>query len=302
MKTKAIALFGPTGTGKTKTAIELAQKLNGEIINTDSVQIYREMNIGSAKPTGDELQKAPHHMIDILSPVEGYNTFLFLKEALKTGETISQKGKLPIFAGGTGLYFKALFSGIFEGPDRDEKVREHLKNEKEEKGLLFLYEKLKEIDPETASQISPNDFVRIERGLEVYFVTGKVLSKHRKEQNYESPFEFLKIGLTYPRETLYERINQRIDIMIESGLLGEVKKLMEKYPDSHVLNHAIGYKEPLLYLKGELPYDQMVSNLKQNSRRFAKRQMTLFRALKEVHWFCPPDTQAVFSLAVKFLS
>lgn len=296
----AIALFGPTASGKTELAIKIAQKYNGQIINMDSVQIYKKADIGSAKPDKRELSLAKHHLVNMLDLNEVLNSFDIYKLALKKGQELSDKGVLPIFAGGTGLYFKAIFDGMFEGPNANPEIRERLKQEKEELGLKALHDRLKEIDPVTAAKVSENDFLRIERALEVYEITKTPISVLREQQEYEAPFDFVKLALSYPREILYQRINHRVDLMIEQGLLEEVRELFKLYPQSRMLYSAIGYKEVVSYLQNEITEERMLFLLKRNSRRFAKRQLTLFKALEGVKWFSPPSEEELFKYLLNF--
>lgn len=301
-KPKAIALFGPTAAGKTEMAILIANAFKGEIINLDSVQIYRGMDIGSAKPTKEEQSRAKHHLIDIADIQTPMNSFEISKQAIKTALDLKEKNILPVFSGGTGLYFKALFFGMFEGPDKNPEIRKKLKAEAGEYGLETLYARFCEIDPEAAAKVSANDYLRIERALEVYELTGKKISELRKEQQYEPPFDFIKIAIAYPREEIYRRIEKRVDLMLEQGFIEETQKLMEQYPGSYLLDSTIGYREVKDYLTGKTSFGEMERLLKQNTRRFAKRQFTLFRGIPGVKWFSPPDFEEIRSYVEKELN
>ncbi len=301
MLNKALFLFGPTASGKTEIAIKLAKEFNGEIVNMDSVQVYKDFNVGSAKPTKQELAQVAHYLIDIENPENQLNSFEIFQKSLFAGQQIIKKNKIPIFSGGTGLYFKALLFGLFSGPNQDPEIRKQIFNTKEEKGLSFLYEQLKEVDKEAALRINQNDYLRIERALEVYYLTGKTITQLRLEQSYTSPYNFVKIALSYPREELYKRIEHRVDLMFENGLVEEVENLMIKYANASILNKAIGYKEVVAYLQNKIDFETMKHLIKRNSRRFAKRQLTLFKALPDVNWFIPPDYSKIENFAKKQL-
>lgn len=290
---KALALLGPTASGKTSLGITLARAFLGEIINLDSVQVYKEMDIGSAKPALSERMAVKHHLLDIASPNESLNTFKLFELALKAGQEVLDRGKLPIFTGGTGLYFKALFYGMFAGPNADWDFRHAFRERMAREGLDSLYAELTSVDPLSAARIAPQDALRIERALEVFHLTGKTKSDLEKEQIYHCPFDFIKVGISYPRAELYERINTRVDQMLEQGLVAEVKDLENRYPEADILRNAIGYKEVLSYLNSQCTYPEMAETLKRHSRRFAKRQLTLFRALPGVEWFCPPQWEPI---------
>lgn len=292
-KPLTVALFGPTACGKTKTAIEIARRFNGEIINLDSVQMYRGLDVGSAKPTPLELGQAPHHLIDIAEPLQKLSPFEVVEKARDAAKKILSKNRLPVFCGGTGLYFKALFDGLFEGPAAHPEIRKKIRKQALEQGIPFLHQQLKKIDPETADRISENDLVRIERALEVFEATGKTLSAFHREQRYEPDFEFIRIGLNYPRPELYARIESRIDTMIQNGLLEEAAGLFARYPDSLVLSSAIGYKEMKQVLTQQESLLEATVKLKQNTRRFAKRQITLFQSFQNTFWVIPPDTNQI---------
>ena len=285
-KPKVIVICGPTASGKTSLSIELAKKINGEIISCDSMQIYKDMNIGTAKVTEEEMQGIQHYLIDFVSPDVRYSVANYKNDAEKAIETIIDKGKIPIIVGGTGLYLDSLIYGI-EYPEIkfDEKYREKLENEIEENGLEYLYSKAKEIDEQAMQKISPNDKKRIIRVLEIYHATGK----NKTEQEIESrkkevKYDYKIFAINMDREKLYERINIRVDKMIENGLIEEVEDLQKKYNHFPTAMQGLGYKEVVEYLQNQITRDEMIEKIKQESRRYAKRQLTWFRKNKETIW------------------
>lgn len=286
---KPLVLFGPTAVGKTKLAIELAKKLNGEIISADSMQVYRGMNIGTAKPTLEERQGIPHHLIDIRNPDESWTVSDFVEQTNKLTDEIIRRDGVPIVVGGTGLYLWALLEGFsFPITPADKDLRAQLEKEQ----LSTLYARLSTIDPEAAKKIHPNDKKRIIRALEVYELTGKPISelqKRTKNSPHLSVGNYTLIGIELPREELYARIEERVDSMIEKGLIEEVKGLLAKGYSKELLSfQALGYKEMVEYLDGKWTKEQMIEELKKRSRHFARRQMTWFRRFKNVKWFDPP--------------
>lgn len=285
-KPKVIVICGPTASGKTSLSIELAKKINGEIISCDSMQIYKDMNIGTAKVTEEEMQGIQHYLIDFVSPDVRYSVANYKNDAEKAIETIIDKGKIPIIVGGTGLYLDSLIYGI-EYPEIkfDEKYREKLENEIEENGLEYLYNKAKEIDEQAMQKISPNDKKRIIRVLEIYHATGK----NKTEQEIESrkkevKYDYKIFAINMDREKLYERINIRVDKMIENGLIEEVEDLQKKYNHFPTAMQGLGYKEVVEYLQNQITRDEMIEKIKQESRRYAKRQLTWFRKNKQTIW------------------
>lgn len=287
MKPKIVVIAGPTASGKTALSIELAKKINGEIISSDSMQIYKEMDIGTAKVTKEEMQGIKHYLIDIVSPDERYSVSNFKKDSEKAIEQILEKGKVPIICGGTGLYIDSLIYGI-EYPDMkfDEIYRNELMEKAlTEEGLQNLYDEAKKIDEEATQNISPNDKKRIIRVLEIYHLTGKTKTEQEKISRAKGvKFDFKVFALDMPREKLYERINKRVDIMLEQGLVDEVKKIYEKYDHFPTAMQGLGYKEVVDYLEEKSTYEEMVEKIKQESRRYAKRQLTWFRKNKETVW------------------
>lgn len=285
-KPKVIVICGPTASGKTALSIELAKKIDGEIISCDSMQIYKDMNIGTAKVTKEEMQGIRHYMIDFVSPDTRYSVADYKKDAEKAIETIINKGKIPIIVGGTGLYVDSLIYGI-EYPEIkfDEEYRKRLEKEADEKGLEFLYNKAKEIDKQAMQKISPNDKKRIIRVLEIYHATGKTKTEQEIEsRKKEIKYEYKVFAINMNREKLYERINIRVDKMIENGLIEEVENLKKKYNHFPTAMQGLGYKEVVEYLQNQITRDEMIEKIKQESRRYAKRQLTWFRKNKETIW------------------
>lgn len=280
MKEKVLVLAGPTAVGKTELSIRLAQKLNGEIVSTDSMQIYKHMDIGSAKISKEEMKDIPHHMIDVITPEVKFSVVDFKNMAEKNIDNILSRDKLPILTGGTGLYINALTCNMnFTEADKDEKYRVELEKLALEKGDSFIHNMLKEIDPISYTSIHPNNRKRVIRALEVYKVSGKPFSSYNIGMNlYEGRYDLYYYVLNMDRAKLYDRINKRVDIMIEKGLLKECIKLKEMgYNSSMQSMQGIGYKEILLYLEGSLSLDIAIDMIKQGSRNYAKRQLTWFK-------------------------
>jgi len=286
MKKKVIAIIGPTAVGKTKMSIELAKMLNGEIISGDSMQIYRGMDIGTAKVTEAEMQGIPHYLIDIKDPTEDFSVAEF--QTLATGliEEISERGKFPIIAGGTGLYIQSvLYQYNFSDAESNPEYRLFLEKRIEDEGIEAVYKELMLIDPESCERIHPNNVRRVIRALEVYHETGLTMTEYMKEQESDPPFNHQIIGLTMERDLLYERINKRVDMMVATGLFDEVKNLYEAGIKDCQSIQAIGYKELYDYFAGNSTKVEAIELLKRNSRRYAKRQLTWFRNKMDVKWF-----------------
>jgi tRNA dimethylallyltransferase len=285
MKRKVLAIVGPTASGKTKLSIIVAEKIGGEIISADSRQVYRYMDIGTAKPSKEERERVKHYFIDELNPDEEFNAGVFGERGREIIEDIFSRGKVPIVVGGSGLYVKSLIDGFFEGPAGDWELREILYRKAEQLGKGALYEELKKVDPASAEKIHPNNLKRVIRALEVYYLTGKPISQLQSEMKPEINFETVQIGLNWDRKKLYKRIEERVDMMIEQGLIEEVKRLRELGYDKN-LNalQTVGYKEVFDYLDGIISYDRMIYLIKRNSRRYAKRQLTWFRQDKRIIW------------------
>ncbi len=285
MERIVIAIVGPTCSGKTKIGIDLASQLNGEIISADSRQIYKLLSIGTAKPDENELKKINHHFIDILEPGEEYNVSRFELDALDVIQKLFDKNKTPIVVGGSGLYIRALIDGIFNLVDVDEEFREELKYKREKFGNEFIYEELKKIDPASAEKMLPQNWKRVMRALEVFHITGEPISKFHKEYKRENQFNFVQFGLNWDRQTLYKNIELRVDKMISSGLINEVKSILSKGHSKEInaLN-TVGYKEIISFLENEISFERAVELIKRNTRRYAKRQLTWFRKDERINW------------------
>ena len=300
-KPKVIVIVGPTASGKTALSIELAKKINGEIVSCDSMQIYKDMDIGSAKPSIEETQGIKHYMIDIANPDERFSVAEYKKQAEIAIDEILSKGKTPIVVGGTGLYADSLIYGI-EYPEIkfDEKYRESLEKQAETKdGLKDLYNKAKEIDEQAIQKISENDKKRIIRILEIYHQTGKTKTELEIEsRKNEVKYDYKVFAINMDRQILYERINKRVDIMIENGLIEEVENLLKKYSGFPTAMQGLGYKEVVQFLNKELTKQEMIDKIKQETRRYAKRQLTWFRKNKETIWL---DGQADIQKNIDFI-
>ena len=282
-----IILTGPTAVGKTALSIGLAKAVNGEIISADSMQVYRKMNIGTAKIEPSEMQGVRHHLIDILDPGEEFNVVLFKKYALDAMEDIYSRGKIPVIVGGTGFYIQALLYDIdFEDNDNDMSYREELQRLAAEKGNSYIHDMLFKVDSESAEKIHENNVKRVIRALEFYRKTGMKISEHNEtEAQKESPYNFEYFVLNDDRSKLYDRIDRRIDIMLEQGLIDEVRQLFsEGYSRDLVSMQGLGYKEIIDYIQGRCSLDEAVYTLKRDTRHFAKRQITWFKREKHVTW------------------
>lgn len=282
-----IILTGPTAVGKTALSIGLAKAVDGEIISADSMQVYRKMNIGTAKIQQSEMQGVRHHLIDILDPGEDFNVVLFKKYALEAMKDIYSRGKIPVVVGGTGFYIQALLYDInFEDNDNDMSYREELQTLAAEHGNSYIHDMLAGVDPESAEKIHENNVKRVIRALEFYKKTGTKISEHNEaESQKESPYNFEYFVLNYDRQKLYDRIDRRIDIMLEDGLLDEVKSLVDEgYSRDLVSMQGLGYKEMIDYIQERYTLDEAVYTLKRDTRHFAKRQVTWFKREKQVTW------------------
>jgi tRNA dimethylallyltransferase len=289
-KPKIIAVVGPTASGKTSLSIALAKALGGEILSCDSMQIYRDMDIGTAKPTEEEREGIPHHLIDIVAADEPFSCAEYAALAKRTLGEVIARGKLPIFCGGTGLYLDGVLRGgsSYEKTDTDPAYRAHLERLADEQGVTAVHEMLAQIDPAAAQATHPNNVKRVIRALEIYHTTGLTKTElDSRSREVESEYDALVLGLRFPNtEELYERINMRVDMMIEQGLLDECRRLMDAgvFERSATAAQAIGYKELFPYLRGELSLESCVETLKMATRRYAKRQMTWFRMHGNVVW------------------
>ena len=284
MNNRVIAVVGATASGKTSYAIELAKKINGEIISADSRLVYKGMDIGTAKPTIDEMQEITHYMIDVVEPEYNYSVGLYVKEAKKHITDIISRGKVPIVVGGTGLYFRVLLEN-YDLPDvkPDYELRKELSSYSYEE----LLEMLTKLDEKAANSVEKNDKKKLIRYIEIIKLAGKPLDLVRGVKEKEFNVEW--VGLNFPREILYDRINKRVDLMIEQGLIDETKKLLQKHGRISNITDTIGYREVLSYLDGELSLDEAKDKLKQNTRNYAKRQLTWFRKNEQINWNCYPD-------------
>ena len=285
-KCKVIVICGPTASGKTKLSIELAKKINGETVSCDSMQIYKDMTIGTAKPTEEEMQGIKHYLIDCVSPKTRYSVADYKKDAIFAIKEIFSKGKIPIIVGGTGLYLESLIYNIeYNEIEVDLKYREELEKIEKEEGLESLYKKAELIDPEAIKKISHNDKKRIFRILEIYKSTGKTKTQLEIESRKNKPeYDYLLFGIAMEREKLYERINMRVDLMIKAGLVEEVKNLCAKYKELPTALQGLGYKEVVEYLDGKISKEEMIEKIKQETRRYAKRQLTWFRKYDNLIW------------------
>ena len=297
-RAKVIVIGGPTASGKTDLAVHLAQNLNGEIVSADSMQIYRFMDIGTAKPTLEEQRGIPHHMIDIIDPDEAFSVAEYKKMAEEKIKDIISRGKIPIVAGGTGLYLNALIYNIqFSKTQSDWEFRERMHELAKEKGAEYLHEKLRQADPVSASLIHPNNIVRVIRALEVFETTKRPISEHQIESRVNPPeYDYKVFGLYVDREVLYKRIDARVDKMMEMGLIKEVEGLLEKgYTKNSLALQAIGYKELIAAMENKYSFDEAVGRIKLGTRHYAKRQLTWFKKIEGIIWM---DTLAVDSWAM----
>lgn len=288
-KIKIVAVVGPTASGKTALSIELAKKFNGEIISCDSMQVYRDMNIGTAKPDEAEMDGIKHHMLDFADPKQIYTCADYVRDAQKSIDEIVSRGKVPVICGGTGLYLESLLrGGSFEETETDPEYREELEKIADAQGNEYLHEMLSKVDPESAAAIHFNNRKRVIRALEIYKCCGVTKSElDRRSRIPESKYDSLTIGLRFnDRAVLYDRINRRVDLMMEAGLEKETRKLLEDgiFDSNGTAKQAIGYKELLGYIKGEMSYIDAIEQLKTATRRYAKRQMTWFSAHGDVNW------------------
>ncbi len=285
-KPKVIVICGPTASGKTQLSIKLAEQINGEIISADSMQIYKDMDIGTAKPTGEEKNGIKHHLLGFVSPDERYSVAQYKQDAKKAIEEILEKGKTPIIVGGTGLYVDSLIYEIeYNDIEIDRDYRKKLENIVEEKGLEELYERALKIDPTAMEKISRNDKKRIMRVLEIYKATGKTKTQQEIEsRKKEVEYDYYVFAINWQREVLYQRINKRVEIMIEQGLIEEVENILNKYEKFPTAMQGLGYKEVVDYLNGVYTKEEMIEKIKMETRRYAKRQLTWFRKNKQTIW------------------
>ncbi len=302
-KPGVIVICGSTGVGKTSSAIQAAMRFEGEIVGADSMQIYRRMDIGTAKPTPAERASVPHHMIDFLDPDEPFDAAMYARMADERIMALRDRGVLPFIVGGTGFYIKALIHGLFGEGKGDPRIRERLKREAEEQGAKALHDRLAACDPEAGKRIHPNDSYRIIRALEVYETTGASMSTLHADHGFGARrHRSLKIGLTMDRPVLYERIDRRVDAMLEAGLLEEVQLLLRLgYGEALKSMQSIGYRHMVEYIRGRTPWEEAVRTLKRDTRRYAKRQMTWFKNDPEIKWTEPGDMESINGWVAEFL-
>ncbi len=303
-KQKIVIIVGPTGVGKSAAAVELARCCRGEVINADAMQVYRHMDIGTAKPSPEERRGIEHHLMDVVDPDEPFNAALFARLAAEKIREISARGRRVILAGGTGLYIKALTKGLFKGPGADPAFRAKLRARMDRFGVESLYRELHEKDAEAAARIHPNDSIRIIRALEVLEKTGRsITAQHDVHGFREQPYATLKIGLTLDRKSLYDRINARCGDMIVRGLVDEARKLLKMgYRGNLKPMQALGYKQILKYLNGEYDLPAALEEIMRETRRYAKRQLTWFGADPEIEWHCPDEISLLEKKINEFFS
>lgn len=300
---RIIVICGPTGIGKTSTTIRLARTFGGEIVSADSMQIYRRMNIGTAKPTPEEQAAAAHHLIDVADPDEPFDAARYARMARESVRALHSRGVVPFVAGGTGLYIKALVQGIVPAPPPDPELRRRLKGEAAAFGTPYLHKRLRQRDPAAAERIHPNDGFRIIRALAVLQTTGKSLTDYHAGHRFEdAPFSVCKIGLTMDRTALYDRINRRVDLMIAEGLADEVRQLLAVgYSPGLKSMQSLGYRHMVAFFQGKQTWEEALRTLKRDTRRYAKRQMTWFGADPQINWFTPEQTAEMAALVKNFL-
>jgi tRNA dimethylallyltransferase len=304
-KPKIVIILGPTASGKTELAVRLAERLGGEIVNADSMQVYRGMDIGTAKPSAELRQRIPHHLIDIVDPDVNFSASDFRREAARAIADIHRRGKRAFVVGGTGLYIKALLKGLVDSPSGAESIRNELQETARRLGSGELLRRLAEVDPETAGRLHANDQVRIIRALEVYLQTGLPISRYRSEHDFTGDYyDYLKIGIAVERGELYRRIEERVERMLAEGFLAEVRGLLERgFTAGLKPFRAIGYKELCAYLAGAYPLDEAVRLIKRDSRRYAKRQLTWFKQEKEIYWVEYPERfDTICNHVIEFLA
>ena len=308
MSKKIVVICGPTASGKTALSIALAKAFDGEVVSADSMQIYRRMDIGTAKPTKQEMDGVPHHMLDVAEPGEAYSVSRYVEEATACVEDILSRGKLPVICGGTGLYIDGLIRGTdYQPAGTDNGIREQLEGEWEAQGAEEMMARLAAVDPDSAARLHLSDKRRILRALEVYLATGETITAHNARTKAIPPrYEAIMIGLnTEPRQILYDRIDRRVGVMLEQGLLQEVQSLLEDGLLDGTAAQAIGYKELLAYFRGEMTLETAADLIRQKSRNYAKRQLTWFRRDERVKWIvynAPEAAQAVLQEATNYLT
>lgn len=302
-KPPVVVIVGPTAVGKTAFALALASRFGAEIVNADSLQVYQELNIGTAKPTPEERARVPHHLVDVVPVTEDFDAARFCELGRQVLAELHRRGVLPLVVGGSGLYLRALLYGLFADGVKDRAIRRQLQEEEARWGLAALYEELRQADPETAARLHPHDACRIRRALEVIRATGQKMSEHQRRHGFaSSPYQLLKIGLSRPRPELYARIEARVETMLAQGFLQEVEYLLRRYPPDLKPLQSLGYRHLAAYLRQELSWEEAVALLKRDTRRYAKRQLTWFRADPEIHWLHPEAVDAAAELIAAWLA
>jgi tRNA dimethylallyltransferase len=301
---KLIVIVGPTGIGKTAFAIKVSKHFNGEIVGADSMQLYKHMAIGTAKPNEQEQKQIRHHMVDFLDPKDVFDAGKYMHLADQAIDKIISRQKIPVITGGTGLYVRALLNGLFRSSTICQKTLDQLSQAVKKNGSDAVHQQLAECDPDAAKKIHPNDTFRVIRALEVFLTTGKKISERQNQHDFKlMRYPSIKIGLYMDREKLYQRINQRVDLMIEQGLLDEVISLIENgYPLTLKSMQSIGYKQMGMYINGDVSFEEAVRLIKRDTRRYAKRQMTWFRKEPDVHWVRPDQYADVEPKIKQFLT
>ncbi len=298
---RVAVLLGPTAVGKTAAALTLAQAVGAEIVNADSLQLYREMDIGTAKPTPAERALVPHHLLNVADPLEPFDAARYCREGRAALASLQRRGVPPLVVGGTGLYLKALLHGLFREGAPGGRLRAELRLELTDLGLPRLYQRLTRLDPETAQRLHPHDTYRILRALEVIAATGRPVSELWRAHRFQDcPYRVLKLGLHLPRAELHARIEARVAVMLEEGWLTEVEGLLARYPPNLKPLQAIGYRHLSNYLLGRWSWEEALEWLRRDTRRYAKRQLTWFRADPEVQWFHPAETEAMLARLTEF--
>jgi tRNA dimethylallyltransferase len=303
MKSRVLVICGPTASGKSDLALRLAHSLDGEIINADSMQVYRGMDIGTAKPSAEQRAEIPHHLIDVADPDQSFSAADFAEAAEAAIRDIGSRGKRAIVVGGTGLYIRALLKGLVDSPAGTEEVRQELQTEARQRGNPAMLEELRQVDPELAERIHPNNMVRIIRALEVFRTTGIPLSRYQQEHGFSGQhYRNLQIGIRVERQLLYDRIDGRVNQMLEQGLLQEVQQLLNAgYGTESKALRAIGYKELIAHLDGEYGLDEAIRLIKRDTRHYAKRQLTWFNADKDILWLeYPAEFDTILNNAIEF--
>jgi len=303
LRPKIVIILGPTGTGKTDLSLKLAPELDAEIISADSMQVYRFMDIGTAKPSPEERSRVRHHLVDIADPDEDFNAARFAEKAGEIIRRLNAEGRAVLVVGGTGLYIRALTGGLIEGPSPDRELRRRLREDLKKFGAAHLHERLKQQDELAASRIGVNDAVRTIRALEVVEQGGETISKKQEAHGFQQrQYDFLKVGLQLHRQELYDRINRRCEDMIEQGIIGEVRHLLARgYEEKARALHSLGYKHIIRYIRGELPLEEALRLMQRDTRNFAKRQITWFRAEKDIEWFSPRAEESILARVRGFL-